>query len=60
MNCSNYNHSRRHPPVRGCPNCGEIVNGDIPVKVCPSADHAKRRRNGDRYCIDCGEQLRSP
>ena len=58
--CPNFNHSRRNPPVRGCPMCGEVVNATIRPKHCGEAEHAKRRRNGDLFCTDCGERLRVP
>ena len=55
--CPNYNHRRSNAPVRFCPNCGEVVNKDIPIRKCSEAKHAKRRRERNQYCLDCGEQL---
>ncbi len=56
--CPNFNHGRANAPVRCCPNCGGEVNQNIPVKQCGQEVHAKRRRNRQDYCVDCGEQLR--
>ncbi len=55
--CLNFNHRRTNAPVRFCPTCGEVVNEDIPVRRCTEAEHAKRRRESSKYCVDCGEQL---
>ena len=55
--CPNLNHRRSNAPVRFCPMCGGVVNGDIHIKTCSEEEHAKRRRNQSKYCIDCGEQL---
>ena len=55
--CRNFNHGRRDPPVRVCPMCGEVVNSRIPVKHCGEQDHAKKRKNRNTYCTDCGERL---
>ena len=40
-----HNHGRTIVTVRFCPNCGEIVNGKIPIGTCSEEQHAKRRRN---------------
>jgi hypothetical protein len=56
--CRNYNHGRRDPPVRACPMCGELVNAKIATKRCSSAEHADRRKAGDRFCVDCAGVLR--
>ncbi len=55
--CPNLNHSRTNAPVRACPKCGEVVNSNIPTKNCSEEEHAKRRKDRSRYCIDCGKQL---
>ncbi len=56
-NCLNFNHGRVNAPVRFCPMCGGVVNGNIPIKECSEEEHAKRRREINNYCVDCGEQL---
>ena len=55
--CPNFNHGRPNAPVRHCPNCGEVVNKNIPAKRCGEKAHAKYRLDRNRYCMDCGEQL---
>jgi predicted RNA-binding Zn-ribbon protein involved in translation (DUF1610 family) len=55
--CPNLNHRRSNAPVRFCPKCGEVVNAGIPIKRCSEADHARKRREMEAYCIDCGAQL---
>ncbi len=55
--CRNMNHARRGSPVAFCPDCGEVVNPRIPARSCREESHAKRRRGGSHYCVDCGEQL---
>jgi len=55
--CDNMNHRRRDSPVAFCPDCGEVVNIEIPPKRCSDDSHAKKRRAIRRYCVDCGEQL---
>ncbi len=55
--CPNLNHGRRNAPVRFCPMCGEVVNENIPIKKCTEEEHAKSRRERNKYCLDCGEQL---
>ncbi len=55
--CPNFNHHRANASVRCCPNCGEVVNESIPTKTCSQDEHAKRRRERNRYCVECGEQL---
>ncbi len=57
IRCENYNHSRINVTVRACPSCGEIVNGNIPVKDCSDAEHPKKRKERSNFCIDCGKQL---
>ncbi len=55
--CLNYNHGRSNVPVRFCSMCGEVVNNDISAKVCSEETHARKRRERNKYCMDCGEQL---
>jgi len=55
--CPNMNHKRSDAPVRYCPNCGEVVNENIILKKCSEAEHAERRRDRNKYCVHCGEQL---
>jgi len=55
--CLNTNHSRTNVPVRFCPMCSEVVNINIPMKMCTQDEHASSRRNSNKYCVDCGEQL---
>jgi len=55
--CPNYNHSRVNAPVRVCPMCGKVVNGTISIKDCSEEEHAKKRKDRNKYCIDCGKQL---
>ena len=56
-NCPNFNHRRSNAPVRCCAMCGEVVNETLPVRKCLEGDHAKKRRERNNYCSDCGEQL---
>lgn len=55
--CPNDNHGRAHVVVRYCPNCGDVVNVNIPLKQCDGDAHAKRRRKRQCYCVDCGNRL---
>ncbi len=55
--CPNLNHRQKNAQVRACPNCGEVVNTAIPVKQCSQEEHARKKRNLNKYCVDCGEQL---
>jgi len=55
--CQNMNHRRPNSPVRGCPDCGEVVNARIPPRACSEAGHARRRRERSTYCVDCGKRL---
>lgn len=57
ISCRNWNHGRANVPVRFCSMCGEVVNKNIPVKKCSVEAHARRRRNYNKYCVDCSEQL---
>ncbi|ODS29799.1 MAG: hypothetical protein SCARUB_05100 [Candidatus Scalindua rubra] len=56
--CPNFNHGRVNAPVRFCPTCGGVVNENIPIKSwCSEEEHAIKRRERSKYCIDCGKQL---
>jgi hypothetical protein len=55
--CSNLNHGRANAPVHACPMCGDVVNKNIPIKDCSEEEHAKRRKDRSKYCIDCHKQL---
>jgi len=55
--CLNYNHGRPNVPVRFCCMCGEVVNKNISAEVCSEEKHTKEQSKGNRYCVDCGEQL---
>lgn len=55
--CRNMNHGRRDAPVRGCPDCGEVVNPRLPQRACSEDEHARRRRGQATYCVDCGKRL---
>ena len=55
--CLNYNHSRPNAPVRFCPMCGEVVNENILINNCSHEEHAKSRRERNKYCVYCGDQL---
>jgi hypothetical protein len=56
-NCTNRNHRRSNPPVRVCPNCGEVVNSSIAIKSCSDHDHGIKKRRGSAFCYDCGMRL---
>jgi hypothetical protein len=34
-----------------------VVNENIILKKCSEAEHAERRRDRNKYCVHCGEQL---
>ncbi len=55
--CQNLNHRRTNAPVYACPVCGEVVNRYIPIKNCSEEEHAKRRKDISKYCVDCSKQL---
>jgi hypothetical protein len=55
--CPNFNHGRLNVPVRFCLNCGEVVNKNQPVKTCSEMEHAAKKRQRKKYCVDCGTQL---
>jgi hypothetical protein len=43
--------------VSFCSMCSEVVNKNISSLVCSEEEHAIRRRDRNKYCVDCGEQL---
>ena len=55
--CENYNHGRVNAPVRFCPTCGEVVNKDRRIKTCTQDEPATKRRERNKFCVHCGEQL---
>ena len=55
--CSNLNHRRENAPVRCCPDCGDVVNEGIPTRYCDDREHAIKRRERNKYCTLCGDQL---
>ena len=55
--CPNLNHGCANAPVRFCPMCGEVVNKQVPKRICGEDDHVAERRQRNKYCVYCGEQL---
>ncbi|MDP6178538.1 MAG: hypothetical protein QGG48_01455 [Desulfatiglandales bacterium] len=55
MDCSNFNHERENARVHFCPDCGEVLNEEIPIKKCKKKEHAISRRERDEYCVNCGK-----
>lgn len=55
--CLNFNHGRPDAPVRFCPMYGEVVNQNISPELCSEEEHAKKRHERIKHCVDCGEQL---
>jgi hypothetical protein len=55
--CPNDNHGRAIITIRFCPNCGVVVNESIRARACTVAEHARRRRVRNIYCVDCGQGL---
>ena len=55
--CENMNHRRRDAPVSHCPECGGMVNADLPARRCDSSEHAVARRQGRTFCVNCGMRL---
>ena len=55
--CENYNHARSNAPIRFCPTCGGVVNQSLHIKKCTQDEHATKRRERNKFCVDCGEQL---
>ena len=56
--CINQNHSKMNVTVRNCSACGEIVNDKIAKKTCTEPQHARKRKEGNVHCVDCGTGLR--
>ena len=56
--CENMNHRRVNAPVSHCPQCGRVVNPDLPARSCTDEQHAVSRRQGAMFCVACGTQLR--
>jgi len=57
IDCKNMNHRRPNAPVPYCPQCGGLVNRDIPARKCSAEHHAITRRQGSVFCVACGQQL---
>jgi hypothetical protein len=57
IDCENMNHRRANSPVPYCPQCGGVVNRDIPARKCSAEEHAITRRQGSVFCVGCGVQL---
>lgn len=55
--CENMNHRRANAPVPYCPQCGGVVNQDLPRRACTTEQHAVSRRQGSMFCLGCGIQL---
>jgi ribosomal protein S27AE len=55
--CENMNHRRRDAPVSHCPQCGGVVNPNLPHTQCDGAKHAVAVRQHRAFCVDCGAQL---
>lgn len=55
--CPNLNHRRTAAPVRYCPHCGEVVNKKIFPQISCAGTHIRRRRERNKFCVDCGLQL---
>jgi hypothetical protein len=55
--CDNMNHRRSDAPVPYCPQCGAVVNADVPRRTCSTEEHAVARRRGSDFCVGCGVQL---
>lgn len=56
-NCSNLNHSKMNVTVKYCPGCGEVVSKTVQSKSCNESVHSKRRKERNKYCVDCGDKL---
>jgi hypothetical protein len=57
VRCQNLNHRRANAPVPYCPQCGGLVNRNLPPRTCSAERHATSRRQGSVFCIQCGVQL---
>jgi hypothetical protein len=55
--CENMNHRRRDAPVSHCPECGDVVNADLPATQCDDSRQAVARRQGRTFCVNCGTRL---
>ena len=55
--CQNMNHRRANSPVPYCPQCGGVVNRELPRRACTAEQHAVSRRQGSTFCVGCGVQL---
>ena len=55
--CENLNHRRPNSPVPHCPQCGGVVNRDLPRRTCSADEHAVSRRQRSAFCVGCGTQL---
>ncbi len=55
--CGNMNHRRSDAPVSHCPECGGVVNAQIPAEGCSESKHAAARRRQSTFCVDCGLRL---
>ncbi len=55
--CRNNNHSRMNVSVRFCPDCGEVVGKHVGTKSCQADAHAKKRKERNKFCVDCGRSL---
>jgi hypothetical protein len=52
------NHRKSNAPILHCVACGEIVNRKIsPLQRCAEQKHAEKRRQQNKYCSGCGDQL---
>jgi hypothetical protein len=43
--------------VRCCPTCGDVLNAKIAASSCRQDSHAKKRRDRNHFCMDCGASL---
>ena len=57
--CNNQNHSKMNVTVRFCAACGEVVNKNIPKCNCSNGEHARHRKSGSHYCVNCGINLKT-
>jgi acetone carboxylase gamma subunit len=54
--CANMNHGKMNPPIKFCPNCGELLNSGIRVS-CDDAKHKHFMKSRNFFCCDCGKKL---
>ena len=57
LTCNNMNHRRANSPVAYCPQCGGLVNPNVPRQPCSAEQHALSRRKRSVFCVECGVQL---